>query len=314
MVNTIRYRSANVVRGIPFKEDDDCRSQSASFLWLTLLHHSTREAISEVIQHKARILLAEDNITNQQATLAVLENMGLGVDAVANGQQAITALESAPYDLVLMDCQMPVLDGYEATRLIRNGPSRVRNRHVPVIAMTAYAVQSERDMCHACGMDDFLPKPVLPQALAEILNKWLPLDSSWSMPLTASTAPAQPQVCANVLPIWDRRGMLARLMGDERVAQTLIEGFLTDLPQQMQVLETSLSQGNILAIMRQAHSIKGAAAIIGGERLQAAALAMEQSAPKGHVPTLQAQIEALRLEFAILQQKMQQNSIQNENE
>jgi len=267
-----------------------------------------------VTQHKARILLAEDNITNQQVTLAVLENMGLEADAVSNGQEAITALESMPYDLVLMDCQMPVLNGYEVTRLIRNGPSKVRNRQVPVIAMTAYAVQSERELCHACGMDDFLPKPVLPQALAETLTQWLPRGNSWSMPPTPSAYSAQPEVCTNVLPIWDRRGMLARLMGDERVAQTIIDGFLADLPQQLQALEASLAQGNILAIMRQAHSIKGAAAIIGGERLQATALAIEQSAAKGHPPTLLAQIQALRIEFEILQQKMQQDPIQDEKE
>lgn len=103
--------------------------------------------------------------------------------------------------------------------------------------------------------------------------------------------------------------MLARLMGDRGMAQTIIEGFLIDLPTQMQALEASLLRGNILAIMRQAHSIKGAAAIVGGQRLQATAVALEQSGPKGHIPTLQAFIEALRLEFALLKQKMLQNPL-----
>ncbi len=264
-----------------------------------------------MIQHKARILLAEDNITNQQATLAVLENLGLWANAVTNGQEAITALESMPYDLVLMDCQMPVLDGYKATKLIRNGQSKVHNHQVPIIALTAYAVQSERELCLECGMDDFLPKPVLPQALVKILAKWLPHDCSVSPHISAFTDTVQQEEPTSTLPIWDRRGMLTRLMGDERVAQTIIDGFLADLPQQIQTLQASLAQGNILAIMRQAHSIKGAAAIIGGERLQAAALAMEQSAPKGHAPALQAQIEALRMEFEILHQKMQHDLIED---
>lgn len=269
--------------------------------------------MNEVIQPNARVLLAEDNITNQQATLAVLENMGLRADAVANGQEALTALKSAAYDLVLMDCQMPLLDGYQATRLIRNGSAKVRNHQVPIIAMTAHAVQSERERCLECGMDDFLTKPVLPQALVQILDKWLPHHRSATTHLPSPAAPAQPvEEHIDALPIWDRAGMLARLMGDGQVARTIVEGFLADLPRQLQALEASLTQGDIVALVRQAHSIKGAAAIIGGARLQAAARAMEQSAPQGRMDALHAQIEALRQEFAKLQQTVQQPPLPGE--
>ena len=158
-------------------------------------------------------------------------------------------------------------------------------------------------------MDDFLPKPVLPHTLRLILAKWLPADRTWSQDEAPSTNSVQPGQAVKPCPIWDTQGMLTRLMGDAGVAQTIIEGFLADLPTQMQALQTSLLRGDILAIIRQAHSIKGAAAIVGGQRLQSTALAMEQSAPKGHMPSLHALLEALQLEFAILQQKMQQTPL-----
>lgn len=263
-----------------------------------------------MIQHRARILLAEDDLTNQQATLAVLKNLGMHADAVANGQEAIAALEAAPYDLVLMDCQMPVLNGFEATKRIRSGLSKVHDHQVPVIALTASSILTERARCLECGMNDFLSKPVLPQTLFPMLAKWLPQDIPRRKNVIppALPAPSEPseQLCTTFLPIWDKQGMLARLLGDVGVAQRVIAGFLADLPIQMQSLETNLVQGDMLAIVRQAHSIKGAAAIVGGQRLRAAAMALEQSASKGHQPTLQALLEALRLEFAILQQKIQQ--------
>lgn len=262
-------------------------------------------------QQKARILLAEDNITNQQVTMAVLENLGLQADAVANGQEAITALTAHAYDLVLMDCQMPVLDGYDATRLIRQGASTADNHRVPIIAMTAHARQSERDRCLQCGMDDFLTKPVLPQALAIILAKWLPADREHPAPIAAPHAPgAALEEPASLFPVWDRQGMLDRLLGDQQVAQTIVQCFLTDLPLQLQALHKSLVACDLLAVERQAHSIKGAAAIVGGTRLQALALALEQlAANPGQVAALHSQLKVLQEEFARLQQAMQQEPL-----
>ena len=106
--------------------------------------------------------------------LGILKKLGLRADAVANGAEALKALETIPYDLVLMDVQMPEMDGFEATRHIRNPRSAVQNHQIPIIAMTAHAMQGDRERCLEAGMNDYVTKPVSPQALAEALDKWLP--------------------------------------------------------------------------------------------------------------------------------------------
>ena len=106
--------------------------------------------------------------------MGILRKLGLGADAVVNGAEALKALESIPYDLVLMDVQMPVMDGYEATAQIRNPQSKVLNHNIPVIAMTANAMAGDRENCLEAGMNDYVSKPVKPRSLAEALDNWLP--------------------------------------------------------------------------------------------------------------------------------------------
>ena len=129
--------------------------------------------ISKKIGRKIRILVAEDNPLNQKVTKAMLKKMGLSAHMAANGLEAIKALRDIHYDLVLMDCQMPEMDGFEATRSIRNGGSVVLNPRIPIIAMTALAMQGDRDMCIKAGMNDFIAKPVQQYELAEVLTRWL---------------------------------------------------------------------------------------------------------------------------------------------
>ncbi|PQJ96680.1 PAS domain S-box protein [Chromatium okenii] len=135
---------------------------------------STSSTLTErFAQSKARILLAEDNPVNQQLALGILKKFGLRADAVANGEEVLNALATLPYDLVLMDVQMPVMNGLEAARLIRNPASPLNNHAIPIIAMTANAMQGDREECLAAGMNDYVSKPVRPLALAEALEKWL---------------------------------------------------------------------------------------------------------------------------------------------
>jgi len=130
-------------------------------------------SISKNGTRKIRILVAEDNSVNQKVAKAMLKKMGFRADVVANGQQAVNELQTIPYDLVLMDCHMPDMDGFEATRVIRQEGSKVLNMCIPIIAMTAAAMQGDREKCIQAGMNDFIAKPVQQRELAKMLARWL---------------------------------------------------------------------------------------------------------------------------------------------
>jgi PAS domain S-box-containing protein len=132
-----------------------------------------KAAISEKDKHKIRILVVEDNPVNQKVAQAMLKKMGLRSDVVANGQEAVNALQTIPYDLVLMDCQMPEMDGFEATSVIRRQEAKAQNPPIPIIAMTAFAMQGDKEKCILAGMNDFIAKPVQKRELAELLARWL---------------------------------------------------------------------------------------------------------------------------------------------
>ncbi len=134
----------------------------------------TRHSISEDHKQRVRILLAEDNVVNQKVVLRIVEKkLGYHADIVANGKEALEHLESTDYDIVLMDCQMPEIDGYEATRRIRDESSSIRNHRIPIIAMTANAMKGDREKCLEAGMDDYVSKPVNTKKLADVIERYL---------------------------------------------------------------------------------------------------------------------------------------------
>jgi len=134
----------------------------------------TRHTILDVRRKKTRILLAEDNIINQKLALRLLEKFGYRADAVANGHEVVKALEMIPYNVVLMDIQMPEMDGFEATKIIRDPQSKVLNHDVTIIALTAHAMKGDRDQCMEAGMNDYLSKPIDPNKLYDLLDKYIP--------------------------------------------------------------------------------------------------------------------------------------------
>ncbi len=244
-----------------------------------------------------RVLLAEDILTNQQVALGIMKKLGLQADAVLNGAEAIKALSTTPYDLVLMDMQMPLMDGLDATIQIRNPHSPVLNHAIPIIAMTAHALQEARSKCLAAGMNDYISKPVTPQALARILEKWLPTAKSGG----GGGVVKEPQPSPV---IWDRPDMLDRLMGDEELAKEVVASFLADIPVQIQTLKDMLARGETLEVQHQAHTIKGASANVGGEALRAVAFAIEQAAKAGTLDTLAERVVDMETEFARLKAAM----------
>jgi CheY-like chemotaxis protein len=132
----------------------------------------TQHSISEDHKKRVRILLAEDNVVNQKIALRILEKkLGYHADVVTNGKEAIESLERFDYDLVLMDCQMPEMDGYEATSTIRDLNSAVRNHNIPIIAMTANDMKGDREKCLEAGMDDYISKPINMQKFADVIKR-----------------------------------------------------------------------------------------------------------------------------------------------
>ena len=252
----------------------------------------------------AHILLAEDNITNQQVALGILKKLGLSADIVNNGLEALKALESISYDLVLMDLQMPIMGGIEATRQIRNTQSSVLDHHIPIIAMTANAMQSDRDLCIGAGMNDFLPKPISSVEFREALERWLRKQDP--EPAAHSRQSVHSGLGKDEAVVFDQLGVLERMMDDRDLASLVFETFLADMPLQIEALRVVLESGDASASMRHAHSIKGAAANVGGERLRKVAADMEETARSGELSAVSYKMAELRSQFLQLQEAISQ--------
>jgi PAS domain S-box-containing protein len=250
-----------------------------------------------------RILLADDNTTNQQVGIGLLSKLGLHVDAVANGIEALQALTDLPYDLVLMDVQMPEMDGLEATRRIRDPLSKVRKHDIPIIAMTAHAMAHDHQLCLDAGMNGYLSKPIDPRSLVQALQTWLPAPSE--VPASPVSTVAVEASAHDPTTIYDPVSLLARMLGDQELLETVLEVFLEDMPKQIDALSEFITQGKTLQAGRQAHTIKGAASNISAEALRAVASDMEKAGNADDIRALQAHLPILRQQFELLKKAIQ---------
>jgi PAS domain S-box-containing protein len=225
----------------------------------------------------ARILVAEDNGINRDVALAQLEKLGLRADAVVNGAEAVEAVRRGGYDLVLMDCEMPVMDGYEATRAIRDS----LGSSIPIIAVTADAMPADRERCLREGMNDYIAKPVDVRELTALLSKWLP---------SAERGEAAKRT-------FDADALLARLMGDRQLASSVVNRFVEDVPEQLNKLRERLEQADAEGTRRQAHTLKGASATAAAEDLREIALAIESAAKAGNLGECDGLVRAAAEEF-----------------
>ena len=258
-------------------------------------------------QHKfnAQALVVDDNSINQAVACGMLAKFGMTTEVAANGQEAIDMLTQQNFDLVFMDCQMPVMDGYTATQHIREPHSSVQNHQIPIIAMTANAMQGDREKCLNAGMDDFIAKPVDMSKLLKLLEKWLhqaPSPSETEIETQTNTT-ALPEEDKPI--IFDYHAMSERLMGDKDLIQTIANAFLSDMPVQLQQLSDCIQADDLAQATAQAHKIKGASANVGAMALSHLALTMEQAGKAGDMQSLQQQLNALEHSFIQLKSTME---------
>jgi CheY-like chemotaxis protein len=242
-----------------------------------------------VPQCSGHVLVAEDNQTNQKVARLLLERLGCRVDTVANGREAVEVVEKARYDLVLMDCEMPELDGYGAAREIRRREA-VTGRYSPIVALTANAQQGEREKCLAAGMNDYLSKPIRSDELAVMVNRWMVKSPSLESPPATLKEPPSDPVSA-------RLRELAQSGFDEQDLHQLITTFLDTTPITLRQLITAMDRGEWDVASRAAHSMRGSLGSVGFEALEASMGALEGLCRTGDVADARSFLSAIEREF-----------------
>ena len=250
--------------------------------------------------YPARILLVEDNLTNQQVALGILGKMNLHADTAANGVQALEALSRQHYDLVLMDVQMPEMDGMEATRQIRSSASTVLDHEVPIVAMTAHAMAGDEARCLGVGMNDYVTKPIDPRLLLAAIRRWLPAEIP-AQPSVQSSATGMPT--AEI--VFDHADFVRRMMDDSDLAQNIAVEFLSSLENDLRELQRMMQAGDVAAVGKMAHRIKGAAGNVSAVRLARTAANLESDCKTGASTHPEALVEALARQCAELRATME---------
>ena len=250
-------------------------------------------ARNEATEARGHILVVEDNATNQMVAVGLLEALGYSADVAANGLEALEALDRAEYAAVLMDCQMPEMDGYTATRHIRQRPGGSR---IPVIAMTAGAIAGDRDRCIDAGMDDYVTKPVKPDELEAALGRWA------SVPRGAGNGGAARRDVEEESPAGaaidaDRLDMLQRIgPADGSLLAGLIDTFITQAPENLANVAAAVSAGDAASLHQAAHRLKGSAANMGVVGVAAICAKLEDLAHTGRLAQAPALVRDLEAE------------------
>lgn len=257
-----------------------------------------------------KILLAEDNPINQKVALGCLRKLGYEAEVVNNGREAIERLEQEMFDLLLVDVQMPEMDGFETTRIIRDKSSKVLDHRIPIIAMTAHALVGDRERCLEAGMDDYVAKPIRPEELQAAIGRQTKrvrslrggsARKSVQVQATSSRTLGSGAEKRQVLD-WDE--LVDRLAGDMELAWEILREFVTELPSRIKEMETALKQGDMENMKRAAHTLKGSAANVSAKALSHCALEVEHAAKDGDVERAETglkviQREAERLELYV---------------
>jgi two-component system, sensor histidine kinase and response regulator len=219
-----------------------------------------------------RVLVAEDNEINQIAARRVLPKLGYAVDTAEDGRAAIEMSARGDYGVVMMDCQMPEVDGYQATREIRRREGS--ERHTPIVAMTAYTMRGDREKCIAAGMDDYIAKPLRLAELRRVLSRLLDGGRGGGRGGDPSDEFAEPSVPPDAVPLIDE-AIVEELLSDGGREEGIIDVFLRSSRERLDTLEHAISTGDGAAVARVAHSLKGACATFGANRMASIAAQLD---------------------------------------
>jgi CheY-like chemotaxis protein len=254
----------------------------------------------EALEHirGARVLLVDDNEINQQVAQEILEGAGLRVIVASDGQEAVDAVHADEYDVVLMDIQMPVMDGYEATRQIRNSKSEIRN--IPIIAMTAHAMTGDREKTLEAGMNDYVTKPIDPDQLFSTLVKWIgPVEDRGDVPQPEMAEPevdVSEEYLPDSLPGFDLAAGLERLQGNRRLYRKLLLDFGSKYSGMAEEIKEALTAEDMEKVHSLVHNLKGIAGNLSATDLLEAAVEMEKVVKEKPTPspdTMAQKLEAL---------------------
>jgi signal transduction histidine kinase/CheY-like chemotaxis protein/HPt (histidine-containing phosphotransfer) domain-containing protein len=250
-----------------------------------------------------RILLVEDNLTNQKVILAMLSRLGVQVTLAENGQEALDAVEqSVPFDLVFMDIQMPVMNGHEATRAIRQWESASTRHRLPIVALTANAFEEDHQACKEAGMDDFLVKPIKMQDLFDALARWLKPQRPIQEAFVQAPNPASIHEPA---PVLDMAVLQEMRESFEEDFGEIVDVFVTSTPELLDQLEHSLRDNNVTESERLAHGIKSSARSMGADQLANLCTTMERQARENAMLDPMGQFGLIKKAFALASEALE---------
>ena len=283
------------VRASRFFESLACAfvSEAQTGCWVSPTEQQANEQVRKLHLSPLKILLVEDHEVNQMVILNQLQMLGLEADCVENGEKAIAKLAQQDYDIVLMDCQMPVLDGYEATQEIRRREGS--DRHTIIIALTAHALPTDREKCLAVGMDDYLSKPIDQDALGAMIERWAKHPVKPIVVPTPATIQPHPQpstLNSKEIPLdLERLNRISR--GKVEFQQRLVEAFIKNAQPGLEQMRHALQVHDFGTIEQQAHRIKGASANVGVQLMPQVAAQLEQQAREKTLEGATEKLEAL---------------------
>jgi CheY-like chemotaxis protein/HPt (histidine-containing phosphotransfer) domain-containing protein len=243
-----------------------------------------------------RVLVAEDNVVNQKLTSAVLQRAGHIVTMVSNGRDAVAAIEREKFDAILMDVQMPIMGGFEATRLIREMEAASGTR-TPIVAVTARAMKGDREACLEAGMDAFVPKPIEADRLLEVLQV---LSSGERPEPAAQSAPEDPHRSEAV----DEAALMSLVGGDRRLASQMAELYLDDLEPRVTEITAAVEERDPERLRAAAHALRGSSGTMRAKKVSAAAGALEEMARSRELDRFQAGLVVLNAALASLRPRL----------